>query len=91
MKKEIKEHEDINLHIKRLGLLMGLIKLPFTLLGCVLAFPFIFIITFFKWYDGETSELYSDFVSYFYGGYNNGYELNKEVKKRKSKGKLTKG
>ena len=90
MRKAIKEHENINLHIKRYGLLMGLIKLPFTLFVCVLWFPFNFIIIFFKWYDGDTPNFYDSFISYFYGLYNAEYQLNDIVKKKK-KSKLTKG
>jgi hypothetical protein len=77
MEKTIKKHEEINLHIKKYGTLMGLIKLPFNLLFCIIAFPFMFWLDYIGWYNGEVSPKYSCFFYYFYGWFKEEYELKK--------------
>jgi len=67
--KSIKEHEEINLHIKRYGFFVGLIKLPFNLLFSIMAFPLMFILSYLSWYDGEPRRKYTNFVMFCYGLY----------------------
>ena len=66
MKKSIKEHESINLHIKRFGFLKGLICLPFNLLFAIILFVPVFLKAHIAWYDGKSPDNHSNFICFLY-------------------------